>query len=69
MNNKDFSYYEKQLRECANFEGLERLCNSQWETQIIKDFVDLLRLQLNESKKQQIELLNGLLQSIGKTPF
>lgn len=64
MPKKDFSYYEKQLRDCADLEGLKEMLNK-----LDEDFYEDATKLFNGIKQKRIEMLNGLLQSIGKTPF
>ena len=69
MPKQDFSYYEKQLRECADLEGLKTIAEGQWHGEDAKAMIYMLDLYIQDAKQKRIELLNGLLQSIGKTPF
>lgn len=67
MKTKNFAYYEKQLRECADLAELEyQLKNSDLIGYLLHThLVELVQ----DIKEKRTELLNGLLESIGKTPF
>ena len=68
MKTKDFTYYEKALRECADLEAFTEIVSGIDATKATSSEI-AFALMLAEAKQKRIELLNGLLESIGKTPF